>query len=79
MTVAESPVTVSGVRVAGSTVTLTLATAVEANQAVTLAYNTPGTNPIQDTAGNDAAPLLRTDRDPQHWWWRRWRRRRRWW
>ena len=45
-----------GVGVAGSAVTLTLATAVEANQAVTLAY-APGTNPIQDAAGNGAAPL----------------------
>ena len=48
----------TGVSVAGSTVTLTLATAVEANQAVTLAY-TPGANPIQDAAGNDAAALSR--------------------
>ena len=51
-----SAITVTGVSIAGSTVTLTLATAVEANQAVTLDY-TPGTNPIQDAAGNDAAPL----------------------
>ena len=51
-----STVTVTGVGVAGSAVTLTLATAVEANQAVTLAY-APGTNPIQDAAGNGAAPL----------------------
>ena len=53
-----STVTVNGVSVAGSTVTLTLATAVEANQTVTLAY-TPGANPIQDAAGNDAALLSR--------------------
>ena len=56
VTAAGSPITVTGVRVAGSTVSLTLATAVEANQAVTLAYM-PGTNPIQDTVGNEAAPL----------------------
>ena len=56
VTAAGSAITVNGVSITGSTVTLTLATAVEANQAVTLAY-TPGTNPIQDAAGNDAAPL----------------------
>ena len=58
VTAAGSAITVQGVGVAGSAVTLTLATAVEANQAVTLAY-TPGANPIQDAAGNDAAPLSR--------------------
>ena len=42
--------------VAGSTVTLTLATAVQAGQTVALDY-TPGANPIQDAAGNDSAPL----------------------
>ena len=42
--------------VAGSTVTLTLATAVQAGQTVTLDH-TPGANPIQDAAGNDSAPL----------------------
>ena len=56
VTAAGSPTTVQGVGVAGSAVTLTLATAVEANQAVTLDY-TPGANPTQDAAGNDAAPL----------------------
>ena len=58
VTAAGSSTTVQGVGVAGSAVTLTLATAVEANQAVTLAY-TPGANPIQDAAGNDAALLSR--------------------
>ena len=58
VTAAGSTVTVTGVSVAGSTVTLTLATAVEAGQAVALAY-TPGANPIQDAAGNDAALLSR--------------------
>ena len=53
-----SAITVTGVSITGSTVTLALATAVEANQAVTLAY-TPGANPIQDAAGNDAAALSR--------------------
>ena len=58
VTAAGSSTTVQAVGVAGSAVTLTLATAVEANQAVTLAY-TPGANPIQDAAGNDAALLSR--------------------
>ena len=53
-----SPIDVQEVNVAGATVTLTLATAVEATQTVTLAY-TPGANPIQDAAGNDAALLSR--------------------
>ena len=56
VTAAGSTVNVSGASVAGSTVTLTLATAVEAGQTVTLDY-TPGANPTQDAAGNDAAPL----------------------
>ena len=58
VTVDGSAITVNGVSITGSTVTLTLATAVEANQTVTLAY-TPGANPIQDAAGNDAALLSR--------------------
>ena len=58
VTAAGSPITVTGVSITGSTVTLTLATAVEANQTVTLAY-TPGANPIQDAAENDAALLSR--------------------
>ena len=56
VTAAGSAVTVNGVGVGGSAVTLTLANAVRANQTVTLDY-TPGTNPIQDGAGNDAAAL----------------------
>ena len=48
--------TVSPVTVGGSTVTLTLAAAVTALDTVTLSY-VPGTNPIQDAAGNDAAAL----------------------
>ncbi len=52
----SSPVTVSGVSISGMAVTLTLATAVTSGQAVTLDY-TPGTNPVQDTAGNDAVIL----------------------
>ena len=56
VTVAGSTITVNRVSIAGATVTLTLATAVEATQAVALDY-TPGANPIQDAAGNGAAPL----------------------
>ncbi len=56
VTAAGNSVGVSGVSVGGSRVTLTLATAVQANQAVTLDY-TPGANPTQDVAGNDAAAL----------------------
>ncbi len=56
VTVAGSPVGVNGVSVSGLTVTLTLATAVQAGQTATVGY-TPGDNPIQDAAGNDAAPL----------------------
>ena len=58
-------INVSQVSVDGLKVTLTLATAVPANQAVSIDY-TPGANPIQDAAGNDAAPLSGTDvRPPQ--------------
>ena len=56
VTAAGSTTTVNRVSVGGSAVTLTLATAVQADQAVTLDY-TPGANPTQDEAGNDAAPL----------------------
>ena len=51
---------VSNVAIAGSTVTLTLASAVTAGQAVTVAYTKPATNPIQDAAGNDAVNLAAT-------------------
>ena len=56
VTAAGSTAGVDGVRVGGSAVTLTLAAPVQANQAVTLDY-TPGANPTQDMAGNDAAAL----------------------
>ena len=56
-------INVSQVSVDGSKVTLTLAAAVPANQAVSIDY-TPGANPIQDAAGNDAAPLSGTDVTP---------------
>ena len=56
VTVAGSAATVDQVVVDGGTVTLTLATAVTGGQTVTLRY-TPGTNPVRDAAGNDAAAL----------------------
>jgi uncharacterized repeat protein (TIGR02059 family) len=46
---------VSNVAVAGSVVTLTLASPVVASDTVTLSYTAPATNPVQDVAGNDAA------------------------
>ena len=51
MLASASPVTV-----AGQAVTLTLANAVAHGQTVTVSY-TPGTNPIQDAADNDALAL----------------------
>ena len=56
VTAAGSATGVNGVSVGGSAVTLTLAAPVQANQTVTLDY-TPGANPTQDMAGNDAAAL----------------------
>ena len=50
----------SSVTVSGSAVTLTLGTSVTHGQTVTVSYTKPGTNPVQDGAGNDAAAL--TDR-----------------
>ena len=46
---------VSNVAIAGSSVTLTLATPVTSANSVTIAYTKPATNPVQDGAGNDAA------------------------
>ena len=54
--VVGNPVDVNSVAISGMTVTLTLATAVTGGDTVTLDY-TPGANPVQDTAGNDAAAL----------------------
>ena len=56
VTAAGSPITVNQVGVAGSTVTLTLASAVAHGEAVRVSYS-PGTNPIQDAVGNDARGL----------------------
>ena len=46
--------TVTNVDVSGSTVTLTLSSAVSPGERVTLDYTKPGTRPVQDVAGNDA-------------------------
>ena len=56
VTVGTASRDVSGVTISGMTVTLTLATAVTGGQVVILDY-TPGTNPVRDTVGNNAAPL----------------------
>ncbi len=56
VTVDTAPRDVSGVTISGMTVTLTLASAVTGTPVVTLDY-TPGTNPVRDTIGNDAAML----------------------
>ena len=48
---------VSGVAVMGSAVTLTLEPEVSVGREVRITYRVPGANPIQDIAGNAAAPL----------------------
>ena len=53
-----SPVTISSIAVNGSTVTLTLGTAVTSNQAVTVTYAVPTTNPVQDASENAVAALM---------------------
>ncbi len=50
-----STVTVSGVDANGSTVTLTLSNPVNPGDVVTISYVVPGSNPVEDIAGNDAA------------------------
>ncbi len=47
----------AAVDISGSEVTLTLATAVRFGQVVTLSYEVPAENPVQDVAGYDAAGL----------------------
>jgi uncharacterized repeat protein (TIGR02059 family) len=61
-----SPRTVNSAVVAGSGVTLTLASPVSSTNTVTLAY-AAGSNPVQDVAGNDAAdfgPVAVTNNTP---------------
>ena len=57
VTVATVARSVASVDISGATVVLTLASAVTQGQAVSISY-TPGASPIQDIAGNDAAPLF---------------------
>ena len=52
---AVSLATSGAVAVSGSTVTLTLAAAVAASATVTVSYAVPGSNPLQDAGGKDAA------------------------
>ena len=52
-----SSVTVNTVAISGMTVTLTLSSAVASTDVVTVTYTAPGTNPLQDVVGNDAANL----------------------
>ena len=49
--------TASSISVSGSTASVVLATPVTASQTVTLTYAKPGTNPLQDLAGNDLAAI----------------------
>ena len=56
VTVAGSERTLTRVLVSGSEVTLPLDSAVTSGETVTVSYR-PGANPIQDTAGNEAAAL----------------------
>ena len=58
VTVADSAVTVSDVAVSGATVTLTLSTAVEHGETVSVSYTAPQSNPIRDTSENSAASLV---------------------
>lgn len=51
-----APVTVSSVNVTGSAVTITLSAAVTEDQTVFVSY-APGADPIEDSAGNNAASL----------------------
>ena len=57
VTVDSSDVNVDSVSISGRKVTLTLSSAVAYGDVVTLSYAVPGTDPIQDEAGNDAAAL----------------------
>ena len=64
VTVDGSTVTVSSVATAGTSIELTLSSAIQSGQSVTFAYTDPSngddTNATQDSAGNDAASLTST-------------------
>ena len=55
--VGSTPQTVSTVAISGMEVRLTLSGAVTSGDTVTVTYAVPGSNPVQDAAGNDAAAL----------------------
>ena len=59
--VAGSARGVSSVSIVSNTVVLTLASAVTAGQAVTLAYTIPATNPLRDTGENNLASFAATN------------------
>ena len=56
----------SSVAVTGAKVKLTLSTAATSSDVVTVTYTKPGTNPLRDLAGNDAAALTAEDSDQQY-------------
>ena len=55
--IAKSLASTGAVAVSGATVTLTLADVVHTGAVVTVSYAVPGTDPLQDAAGNDAEPF----------------------
>ncbi len=60
---------VTGVAISGSQLTLTLGTAVSGFQSASVVYTQPGTNPIEDPAGNLTAGFTKTitlDTTPPH-------------
>src|SRR5205823_3225668 len=60
---------VTGVAVSGSTVTLTLGTAVAGFQSASVAYTQPGSNRLADLAGNETGAFTKTvalDTTPPH-------------
>ena len=58
LVVGATGVAPSSVAVTGAKVKLTLSSAATSSDVVTVTYTKPGTNPLQDLAGNDAAALL---------------------
>ena len=57
VSVAGTPQTVSMVEISVMEVTLTLSGAVTSGDTVTVTYMVPGSNPVQDAAGNDGCRL----------------------
>ena len=57
VTVDGTPAVVSSAAASSSTVTLMLSSPVEAGATVQVSYVKPGSNPVEDAAGNDAANL----------------------